>query len=440
MKPEANPKMTILSSPVGLRSIINSLVAFSIIVSSVTLLFYQGQEGQVPMVIEHEHPKMQVQMAAEHHEQLRVTEAPVPLTAELPDARKEECNWSTGRWVYDNLSRPLYSGLKCSFIFPELSCDKYGRKDVMYQHWRWQPYGCDLPRFNATRLLEKLRNKRLVFVGDSLNRNQWVSLVCMVEASIPDNRLKMRVFNGSLISFKAFEYNATVDFYWSPLLVESNSDDPIVHRVEYRIIRADRIEKHANAWRDADIIIFNSYVWWRKHKADMRMKVMYGSFENGDARLEEVEMVDGFEIALKKLTEWLSENIDKNKTRIFFAGSSPTHSWASNWGGVDRNKCLNETEPIYKVGYKEADYSMMEKAMSYFGTLEQKGIRVDILNITELSDYRKDGHPTVFRKQFAPLTKEQMASPASYADCTHWCLPGVPDVWNEFLYGYLMYK
>ena len=132
MKPEANPKMMVLSSPVGLRSIINSLVAFSIIVSSVTLLFYQGQEGQVPMVIEHEHPKMQVQMAAEHHEQLRVTEAPVPLTAELPDARKEECNWSTGRWVYDNLSRPLYSGLKCSFIFPELSCDKYGRKDVMY--------------------------------------------------------------------------------------------------------------------------------------------------------------------------------------------------------------------------------------------------------------------------------------------------------------------
>jgi len=53
----------------------------------------------------------------------------------------------------------------------------------------------------------------------------------------------------------------------------------------------------------------------------------YGSFEDGDAKLDEVEMMDGFEIALKKLTEWLGENIDKNKTRIFFAGSSPTHSW-----------------------------------------------------------------------------------------------------------------
>jgi hypothetical protein len=58
-------------------------------------------------------------------------------------------------------------------------------------------------RFDAIRLLERLRNKRLVFVGDSVNRNQWVSLVCMVEASIPDDRLKTRIFNGSLISFKA---------------------------------------------------------------------------------------------------------------------------------------------------------------------------------------------------------------------------------------------
>ena len=82
----------------------------------------------------------------------------------------------------------------------------------------------------------------------------------------------------------------------------------------------------------------------------------------------------------------------------------------------------------------------MAMAKSYFGTLEQKGIHVQILNITELSDYRKDGHPTVYRRQYVPLTKEQIANPASYADCTHWCLPGVPDVWNEFLYGYLMHK
>jgi len=40
-------------------------------------------------------------------------------------------------------------------------------------------------RLNPT---ERLRGKRLVFVGDSLNRNMWESLVCIFRNSIKDNR------------------------------------------------------------------------------------------------------------------------------------------------------------------------------------------------------------------------------------------------------------
>jgi hypothetical protein len=95
--------------------------------------------------------QLKVAATTDHHDQqlrVRGSEAEVlHWRAELQeDSGEEECNWSTGRWVYDNESRPLYSGLKCSFIFPEVACDKYGRKDAMYQLWRWQPHGCDLPR------------------------------------------------------------------------------------------------------------------------------------------------------------------------------------------------------------------------------------------------------------------------------------------------------
>jgi hypothetical protein len=49
-------------------------------------------------------------------------------------------------------------------------------------------------------LLEKLRGKRLAFVGDSLNRNQWVSMVCLIDTATPGLNKTVNS-TGSLISF-----------------------------------------------------------------------------------------------------------------------------------------------------------------------------------------------------------------------------------------------
>lgn len=62
--------------------------------------------------------------------------------------------------------------------------------------------------------------------------------------------------------------------------------------------------------------------------------------------------------------------------------------------------------------------------------------RVTILNITSLSGYRIDGHPSIYGK--IPLPGKQQSS--SIQDCSHWCLPGVPDSWNEMLYAHLQSK
>ena len=56
--------------------------------------------------------------------------------------------------------------------------------------------------------------------------------------------------------------------------------------------------------------------------------------------------------------------------------------------------------------------------------------KVHFLNVTYLTGMRKDGHPSRYREPGTPSKAPQ--------DCSHWCLPGVPDTWNELLYGQLL--
>jgi glycopeptide antibiotics resistance protein len=57
-----------------------------------------------------------------------------------------KCNLFDGKWVYDNESYPLYKEQQCKFMSDQLACEKFGRKDLNYQNWRWKPHQCDLPR------------------------------------------------------------------------------------------------------------------------------------------------------------------------------------------------------------------------------------------------------------------------------------------------------
>lgn len=49
-----------------------------------------------------------------------------------------------------------------------------------------------LCRFDPKTALLKLQGKRIMFVGDSLQRGQWQSLVCLVESVIPQGEKSMK--------------------------------------------------------------------------------------------------------------------------------------------------------------------------------------------------------------------------------------------------------
>ncbi|WOL01888.1 protein trichome birefringence-like 33 [Canna indica] len=350
---------------------------------------------------------------------------------------KEGCDVFDGRWVYDNVSMPHYTEKECRYINPQFKCQAFGRPDRGYQHWRWQPHGCSLQRFNATLMLEKLRGKRVLFVGDSLGGSQFFSLVCLLSRAIASFRKTPKHSPSSTI-FAAPEYNTTIEFYWAPFLVESNCDDPKNHRVKDRIIHLYQgsMDKHSENWKRADVLIFNTYTWWLNE--ENKMKTLQVSSQEGEKVIKEMQLEKAYGLVMKRMVRWLERNMDPLKNRVFFTTMSPTHFRSFEWGGVRNGNCYGQMMPIFNSTYwgSASKKSIMEVVSRALGEAK---LPFTLINITQMSEYRKDAHTAIYKQQKYGLTEEQRRNPESYADCVHWCLPGLQDTWNELLFNKLFF-
>ncbi|GKF39745.1 ESKIMO 1-like protein, partial [Tanacetum coccineum] len=95
-----------------------------------------------------------------------------------------------------------------------------------------------------------------------------------------------------------------------------------MHSILDRIIMAESISKHGENWKSVDILVFNSYIWWMNTG---NMKVLRGSFDEGATEFDQVDRPVAYARVLKTWAKWVDENINPNRTMVFFNSMSPLH-------------------------------------------------------------------------------------------------------------------
>ncbi|KAJ0246428.1 Protein trichome birefringence-like 6 [Hirschfeldia incana] len=341
--------------------------------------------------------------------------------------RIEECDVTNGKWVYDS-DYPLYTNASCPFIDEGFACQSNGRLDLDYMKWRWEPRDCDAPRFNATKMLEMIRGKRLVFVGDSINRNQWESMLCMLFQAVKDPKRVYETRNRRITkekgnySFRFVDYKCTVEFYVTHFLVREGKAK--IGKKRRETLRIDAMDRTSSKWKGANILVFNTAHWWSHYKT----KSGINYYQEGDLVHPKLDVSTAFKKALQTWSSWVDKNVDPKRTRVFFRSAAPSHFRGGEWnsGGhcTEANKLLNQT---FKPSYSGKNIIVEE-------VLKQMKTPVTLLNVSGLSQYRIDAHPSIFGAK--PENRRSQA----VQDCSHWCLPGVPDTWNHFLYLHLLHK
>ncbi|KAJ4813937.1 Protein trichome birefringence [Rhynchospora pubera] len=338
----------------------------------------------------------------------------------------ESCDISIGKWVRETRG-PVYSNLTCSFI-PEMNnCQKYG-KPPGYLYWRWKPDGCDLPWFEPQRFLDLVRGKKLAFIGDSIARNQFESLLCLL--SQVDTAIQIE--GNSTRKYRTIHFqssNFTLMVMWSEYYVKAvpNTNCDAIGCFDLYL---DKVNLNwTSRLPGLDYLVISGGNWYFRKNYLYENDTLIGCTNCNEEKLKDYGTVYAIRSALRKALESINSCQSCRRLKTFVRTYSTAHFENGAWfngGNCNRTEPFNESE-INLYGYQSEVAKVQNEEVerikgsnvvdddnkNYFG----------VLDVTEAMMRRGDGHPGGYYNKHSKTAN----------DCLHWCLPGPVDMWNEML-------
>ncbi|XP_009788192.1 protein trichome birefringence-like 13 [Nicotiana tabacum] len=346
----------------------------------------------------------------------------------------KSCNFTHGRWIYDqSIKSPRYDD-SCKEIYKGWSCigsKKSNALDIV--KWRWKPYQCDLPQFDPLSFLHHFKNTNIGFVGDSLNRNMFVSLFCTLKWV--SGEVKKWRPAGADRGFTFLKYNLTISYHRTNLLARygrwsANANGGVLESLGYKEGYKVDVDVPEGTWAEApsfhDILIFNTgHWWWAPSKFDpVKSPMLF--FEKGNPVVPPVSPDSGLDMVLKHMISYVEKRM-RPSTTVFMRTQSPRHFEGGDWdqgGSCQRSEPLSSQEVEELFSLKNNGTNVEVRLVNQHLYKAFEGTRFHKLDISHMSEFRADAHPST-------------AGGKKHDDCMHWCLPGLTDTWNDLFVAYL---
>jgi hypothetical protein len=303
---------------------------------------------------------------------------------------------TTGTWIHtdkENVS-PGYAHCKMDM---RQDCRSHG-EGVEYTKYKWLPSSCMLDDFdNQAKVATCLQGHRIAFVGDSLSRNQMVSLQCMLTTS-------------DKINFQGYSDGYRID-------ADTHDEALDVHLVKHDSFELHDLKEGALSellHMNYSVIVLGTGGWWGYGGQDRHFEVT-GQFET----------MERFRTRLRPGVRVLSQ-LAQHATVIWRVPD------LSHWNNPDQPKPWLKSGMCPKGEPSTAALALVPAYQLWLRDVivqETAGKGIHIFDVSMLSGSRADAHPSAHMNK----TVEGHL----VADCQHWCLPGVPDTWNQIVLNFI---
>nr|KYP50516.1 hypothetical protein KK1_027672 [Cajanus cajan] len=403
-------------------------VLISLLMASVFSLFFLYAPNPLTLTPHHGHDMFEKPSQKQQQQQEHATTTNVPSSK--PPNEQKTCDLSKGHWVPDlEGSSSYYTNSSCTTIPESKNCFKHGREDSDFLKWKWKPEQCELPRFDPKTFLHMVRGKKMAFIGDSVARNHFDSLICLLSQEESPKDL----YKDSEDRFRKWYFpmhDFTLTMLWSRFLIVGT--ERMVNGTNFSVfdMQLDKVDEDwATQLPHLDYAIISDGHWFFRvmhlYQAQSLLGCVYCDQQNLTHYNPDFTIRAAFRTAFKHINACKECAKVVTVMRTFAPAHFENGFW--NTGGY-----CNRTGPVSEgeVDFGKFDWEVRNVQMEEFEKARREGLegglghRFEVVDVARAMLMRPDAHPG-----------EHWGNKwmRGYNDCTHWCMPGPVDMWSELL-------